>query len=165
MKFAVGSDHTGYGLKEMLKSRLRRMNLEVVDCGTFNSQSCDYPDYAVPVALAVARHEANQGILICASGIGMSITANKIPGIRAALCLDATAARLSRSIYDANVLCLPSMLVGESFVVRILEVWLQTDFITQKYKSVVQKISQWEECQAKSKNSTKAVDRSALKAV
>ena len=128
MKIAVGSDHRGYEAKELIKSILARKGHEVVDFGADESKSCDYPDFAVPAALAVARNEADYGILICGSGIGMSITANKIPGIRAALCHDELTAQMSRKHNNANILCLPAMLINDTLVNRIVETWLAAEF-------------------------------------
>jgi len=117
MKIAIACDHRGYEAKELIKNMLQRTGHEVIDFGTNESKSCDYPDYAIPASLMVARKEVDRGILICGSGVGMSMTANKIPGIRAALCHDELTARMSRQHNDANVLCLPAMLVNDPLIV------------------------------------------------
>ena len=128
MRIAIACDHQGYEAKELIKSLLHRSGHEVFDFGTNESKSCDYPDFAVPAALSVSRKQADRGVLICCSGIGMSITANKIPGIRAALCHDELTAQMSRKHNDANVLCLPAMLVNDPLITRIVESWLTTEF-------------------------------------
>ena len=140
MKIAVANDHRGYEAKELIKSLLQRKGHEVIDFGTSESKSCDYPDYAVPASLAVARQEADLGILICGSGIGMSITANKVPGIRAALCHDELTATMSRKHNDANVLCLPAMLLNDPLVTRIVETWLAAEFEGGRHGRRVEKM-------------------------
>ncbi len=128
MKIALGSDHRGYEAKELIKSLLQRSGHEVIDFGTDESRVCDYPDYGIPAALAVSRGEADRAVLICGSGVGMSITANKIPGIRAALCQDELTAQMSRKHNDANILCLPAMLVNDPLITRIAESWISAEF-------------------------------------
>lgn len=140
MKIAVASDHRGYEAKELVKRILHRKGHEVIDFGASESKSCDYPDYAVPAALAVARKEADRGILICGSGIGMSITANKVPGIRAALCHDELTAQMSRKHNDANILCLPSMLINDPLVKLIVETWLTAEFEGGRHLRRVEKM-------------------------
>lgn len=140
MKVALGSDHRGYEAKELIKSLLQRSGHEVADYGTHESKSCDYPDFAIPVSLAVSRGEADRGILICGSGIGMSVTANKIHGVRAALCHDEMTAQLSRKHNDANVLCLPAMLINDPLISRLVETWLTTDFEGGRHERRVQKM-------------------------
>ena len=124
----IASDHAGFTLKEKLKLYLKRAGLRVDDLGTFSKESCDYPKFAYPLAKAVSRGTYKQGILICKSGIGNSIAANKLPGVRAALCCNARAARLSREHNDSNVLVLGSAFVNEKSAKRILNVWLKTAF-------------------------------------
>jgi len=140
MKIALGCDHRGYEAKELIKSILQRAGHEVQDFGANESKSCDYPDYAIPVALAVARNEMDRGILICGSGIGMSITANKIHGIRAALCHDELTAQMSRKHNNANVLCLPAMLINDPLITRIVENWLNTEFEGGRHERRVEKM-------------------------
>jgi ribose 5-phosphate isomerase B len=129
MKIAVACDHRGYEAKEIIKSHLIRNNFEVTDFGTDGSKSCDYPDFAIPAALAVRNGEVALGILVCGNGIGMSITANKVKGIRAALCNDELMAQMSREHNNANMICLPGMLVNESLLTKIIDVWVSTDFL------------------------------------
>lgn len=140
MKIAIGSDHRGYEAKELIKSVLQRGGHEVTDFGTNESKSCDYPDFGIPVSLAVAQKETDMGILVCGSGVGMSMTANKIKGIRAALCHDELTAKMSRTHNDANVLCLPAMLVNDPLITRIVETWLNTEFQGGRHTRRVEKI-------------------------
>ena len=140
MKVSIGCDHRGYEAKELIKSLLQRAGHEIIDCGANETKSCDYPDYAIPTSLAVARGEADRGILICGSGIGMSITANKIAGVRAALCHDELAAELSRKHNDANVLCLPAMLVNDMLITRIIETWMSAEFEGGRHQVRVDKM-------------------------
>ncbi len=144
MKIAIGCDHRGYEAKELIKSILKRCGHEIIDFGTNESKSCDYPDYAIPTSKAVASNEADMGFLICGSGIGMSITANKIKGVRAALCHDELTAQMSRKHNDANVLCLPAMLVNDPLINRIVETWLTTEFESGRHGRRVEKMMQAE---------------------
>ena len=128
MKIVLGSDHRGYQSKERLKHFLAERGHEVVDCGTTSESSADYPDYAIPACLMVARKKAERGILMCGSGIGMTMTANKVAGIRAALCHDELTAEMSRRHNDANVLCLAADLLGDELIHRMVEVWLTAPF-------------------------------------
>ena len=114
MNIAIANDHRGYEAKELIKNLLQRKGHEVIDFGTDETKACDYPDYAIPASLAVANGKADLGILICGSGIGMCITANKVAGVRAALCHDEMTTRLSRQHNNANVLCLSAMLMKRS---------------------------------------------------
>jgi len=144
MKIAIACDHRGYEAKELIKNVLQRSGHEVTDFGADDSKSCDYPDYAIPAALAVSRKEVERGVLICGSGIGMSITANKISGIRAALCHDELTARMSRQHNDANILCLPSMQVNDPLIMKIIESWLTTEFEGGRHERRVQKVMEAE---------------------
>ena len=128
MKVAVACDHRGYGAKELIKNFLQRSGHEVEDFGTHESKSCDYPDYAIPASQSVRDEKADRAILICGSGLGMCMTANKIQGIRAALCYDELMAQMSRSHNNANILCLPAMLVNDPLIARIVDIWLKTEF-------------------------------------
>lgn len=128
MVIAIAADHRGYAAKERIHVLLREMGHEVLDMGTDSTKSCDYPDTAYPAAKAVADGRAQRGILICGSGIGMSICANKVPGVRAALCHDELTAELSRRHNNANVLCLASDVLGEELMRRIISTWLKIDF-------------------------------------
>ena len=140
MRIAIGSDHAGHGLKEELKHRLKAEGHEVVDYGCHSNESVDYPDFAVPVAEAVRTAQVDRGMLICGTGIGMTMTANKIPGIRAALCSEPYAARLSREHNDANVLALGGRLVGPELAMETARAFLQTSFAGGRHSRRVDKI-------------------------
>ena len=140
MKIALGSDHRGYEAKELIKSLLQRSGHEMIDFGTDESRVCDYPDFGIPAALAVSNGEADRAVLICGSGVGMSITANKIPGIRAALCQDELTAQMSRKHNNANILCLPAMLVNDPLITRIVESWINTEFEGGRHVQRVEKM-------------------------
>jgi len=125
---AIGCDHGGFALKQLIMEHLERMGFQYKDYGTYTDESCDYPTYAKAVAGAVASGECERGILICGTGIGMSITANKVPGIRAALCGDCYSAEATRLHNDANILCLGARVVGEGLALRITDSFLDTPF-------------------------------------
>lgn len=125
---AIGSDHGGFALKQALMAHLDQRGLAYRDFGTYSEASCDYPVYARAVANAVASGECERGIIICGTGIGVSITANKIPGIRAALCGDCFSAEATRLHNDANVLCMGARVVGEGLALKIADTFLDTPF-------------------------------------
>ncbi len=125
---AIGSDHGGFELKEKLMEHLSERGLEYKDFGTYSSASCDYPVYAKAVANAVASGECDRGIIICGTGIGVSITANKVRGIRDALCGDCFSAEATRQHNDANVLCMGARVVGEGLALKIADTFLDTPF-------------------------------------
>ena len=125
---AIGSDHGGFELKEKLMEHLSERGFEYKDFGTYSSASCDYPVYAKAVANAVASGECDSGIIICGTGIGVSITANKVRGIRAALCGDCFSAEATRQHNDANVLCMGARVVGEGLALKIADTFLDTPF-------------------------------------
>ena len=125
---AIGSDHGGFELKKKLMEHLEERGLEYKDFGTYSSASCDYPVYAKAVADAVASGECDRGIIICGTGIGVSITANKVRGIRAALCGDCFSAEATRQHNDANVLCMGARVVGEGLALKIADTFLDTPF-------------------------------------
>lgn len=125
---AIGSDHGGFELKKKLIEHLSERGLEYKDLGTYSSASCDYPVYAKAVARAVASGECDRGILICGTGIGVSMTANKVHGIRAALCGDCFSAEATRQHNDANVLCMGARVVGEGLALKIADTFLDTPF-------------------------------------
>ena len=125
---AIGSDHGGYALKQQLMKHLTDLGLEYKDYGTYSEESCDYPIYADAVARAVAGGEAERGILICGTGIGMSMAANKIRGIRCALCGDCYSAELTRRHNDANILALGARVLGEGLAEKIMDTFLTTEF-------------------------------------
>ncbi|MCI8379319.1 MAG: ribose 5-phosphate isomerase B [Lachnospiraceae bacterium] len=125
---AVGSDHGGYELKQEIISYLKEKNLEYKDYGTDSKESCDYPVYAKKVANAIVNGECDRGILICGTGIGISITANKIKGIRAALCHDTFSAQATREHNDANILAMGARVVGPGLALKIVDTFLNTEF-------------------------------------
>jgi ribose 5-phosphate isomerase B len=128
MKIALGSDHAGYKLKEIVKAFLKRKKIDFKDFGTDSEAPVDYPDYARPVAEAVARGEFECGILICGSGVGVTITANKVKGIRAVNAYDTYSAKQSREHGDCNVLCLAGRKLTRAKATKIVDVWLKTEF-------------------------------------
>jgi len=138
---AVGADHGGYILKEKLVAHLRDQGFSVVDCGTSGTDAVDYPDFAHAVASQVAEGRCECGIVIDGAGIGSSITANKVPGIRAALCYDLSSARNSREHNHANVLTLGAGLIGESLARQIVDTWLETPWGPARHARRVEKIS------------------------
>lgn len=140
MRIAIGSDHRGYLAKEKVKPLLQQLGYEVEDFGADSQTACDYPDVAYPAARAVASGQVDRAILFCGTGVGMSISANKVLAIRAALCHDELTAQMSRQHNNANVLCIPADLVGEALVRRIVEVWLETPFEGGRHARRVQKI-------------------------
>ena len=128
MKMAIGADHGGFELKELLKKQLAERKIEVEDVGTFSMESTDYPDQARAVAERVVAGRADQGLLVCTTGIGMSIAANRHRGIRAAVCATADMARLSREHNDANVICLGRRILSLDACLELLNIWLDTPF-------------------------------------
>ena len=124
----IGSDHGGFALKEAIKKHLEERGLEYKDFGTYSDASCDYPVYGRAVAKAVAAGECQLGILICGTGIGISITANKVPGVRAALCSDCFSAEATRLHNNANILALGARVLGEGLALKIVDTFLDTPF-------------------------------------
>ncbi len=149
MKVAIGADHRGYDAKCRIKALLQESGQDVCDFGTNSTKAMDYPDPAYAASAAVQSGECDIGVLLCGSGIGMSITANKLRGIRAALCHDELTAEMARRHNDANILCLPADLVGESLMHRIVEVWLKTSFEGGRHSKRIGKISDIEQRQCK----------------
>ncbi len=150
MKFAVGSDHAGFALKERLKERLKALGQEVVDLGANSEESVDYPDYGFAVAEAVSRGEVDRGLLVCGTGLGMSYVANKVEGIRAALCTSPEMAEMSRRHNDANVLVLGGRTTPPEQAAQILDAWLKSEFDGGRHVRRVQKISDYEKKNRKS---------------
>jgi ribose 5-phosphate isomerase B len=144
MRVAVGCDHRGYQMKNKVVQLLKQLNHEVIDHGTHSAEAVDYPDIAAQVARAVSAHAVDRGILICGSGLGMCIAANKFPEVRAATCHDDLTAEMSRRHNDVNVLCLSADLLGERLVDRMVEIWLKTEFEGGRHARRVEKIRQLE---------------------
>ncbi|HCW75896.1 MAG TPA: ribose 5-phosphate isomerase B [Candidatus Marinimicrobia bacterium] len=140
MRLAIGSDHAGFEAKQSLVAYLERLGYPIIDAGCFSEESCDYPDYAMLVCDSVVNHDAECGILICGTGIGMSITANKITGIRAALCMDVDYARLAREHNNANVLCLGARFQTDTAREKTTEIFLTTPFAGGRHTKRVEKI-------------------------
>lgn len=145
MKVAIASDHRGYHLKERVISLLRAKGHEVIDDGPSTEESVDYPDFAAIVAKKVSRSEVERGILICGTGIGMAIAANKFPGVRAAACVDEVTAELSRRHNDLNVLCLSGDLLSSRSTERLVEIWMDTRFEGGRHQRRLEKIHGLEE--------------------
>lgn len=141
MQIAIGSDHGGFVLKEEIKKWLQENGYQYEDFGTHSTESCDYPDIAGAVAQAVASGQDKLGIIVCGTGIGVSIVANKVKGIRAALCHDTFSARASREHNDANILTLGERVIGRGLALEIVEVWLKSEFAGGRHKTRVDKIS------------------------
>jgi ribose 5-phosphate isomerase B len=148
MKIAIGADHAGYELKEKVKRWLVQHGIDVDDRGTHSAESVDYPDYARAVAEEVSHKEADFGVLVCGSGIGMAITANKVAGVRAANVSSEHEAELSRAHNDANVLTLGARLMDERNAFQILDAWLSTPFAGGRHQRRVDKISEIERAEA-----------------
>ncbi|MCR4424719.1 MAG: ribose 5-phosphate isomerase B [Firmicutes bacterium] len=144
MRIAIGSDHAGFYAKTQLFARLREEGHVLEDFGAYGTDPVDYPDIARAVGEAVASGGYDRGILICGTGIGMSIAANKVPGVRAALCHDEYTARMSRQHNDANVLAIGSRIHATEAIVRIVSVWLATEFGQGRHAERVDKIGQIE---------------------
>ena len=141
MKVAVASDHRGYEAKEQVKAIISQLGHETVDFGTSDSNPVDYPDLAFDAASAISNHHADRAILICGTGIGMCIAANKVKGVRAALCYDELTAQISRHHNDANVLCISGDLIGATVLRKMVETWLTTDFVGGRHQRRVNKIT------------------------
>ncbi len=144
MKIALGSDHRGFEVKRRIATVLQQMGHEVEDVGPNSKDSVDYPDYAFKVAMAVSEGRAQRGVLICGTGIGMCIAANKVKGVRAAPCHDSITAEMSRRHNDANVLSLSADLLGEELIERMLRIWLETEFESGRHARRVEKITLFE---------------------
>lgn len=144
MQIALGSDHGGYNLKQKICEFLRERGYSFRDYGTFDAAAVDYPDFAFQVAEAVRSGECERGILVCGTGIGVSIAANKLPGIRAALCHDTFSARASREHNNANILAMGERVVGPGLALEILDTWLQAEFCGGRHLRRVEKIAEIE---------------------
>lgn len=144
MKVAIASDHGGYELKEQIKIIMKELNIDFEDLGTNSVESVDYPDYVIPVTKRVINKEVDRGILICGTGIGMSIAANKVKGIRAALVHDCYTAKITREHNDSNVLCLGARNTGINVALEIARIWLQSEYEGGRHEKRLHKISQIE---------------------
>ncbi|GLH64066.1 MULTISPECIES: ribose 5-phosphate isomerase B [Bacillaceae] len=144
MKVAIASDHGGIHIREEIKKLMDEMGIEYIDLGCECETSVDYPDYAIPVAEKVANGEVDRGILICGTGIGMTIAANKVKGIRCALCHDVYSAKLTRQHNDSNILAMGERVIGPGLAREIAKVWLTTEFEGGRHARRVEKITQYE---------------------
>ncbi|MEJ2182408.1 MAG: ribose 5-phosphate isomerase B [Nitrospirota bacterium] len=144
MKIAIGCDHAAVEMKDAVAALLRASGVQVEDMGTRGKDSVDYPDFGERVARAVASGEADRGILICGTGIGMSIVANKVPAVRAALCNEPLSARMSRLHNDANVLVMGARLIGPAMAADIVRTWLETPFEGGRHALRLEKITRME---------------------
>ncbi|MCH8189241.1 MAG: ribose 5-phosphate isomerase B [Proteobacteria bacterium] len=141
MRIAIGADHAGYELKEALRAELEALGDEVADFGTHSTESCDYPDIAIPLARAVAAGEHDLGVLICSNGVGPSVAANKVPGVRAALCHDVFSARRAREHVDANVLCMGAWAIGRGVASEVLRAFREATFEGGRHQRRLDKIA------------------------
>ena len=141
---AIACDHGAFALKEKLKKHLEAKGLEYKDFGTHSLDSCDYPDFAGPAAEAVAAGECDRGIVLCTTGIGVSITANKVKGIRCALLSDVMSARLTRQHNDTNMMAIGAGVVGEMLALEIIDTWLGTEFEGGRHQRRVEKLMSYE---------------------
>jgi len=146
MRIAVASDHRGFQIKEQILGLLKEMGHEVEDAGTCGPESVDYPDFAAIVARKISEGSADRGVLICGTGIGMAIAANKFKGVRAAPCTDEVTAEVSRRHNDLNCLCLSADLLSSRMVQRMIETWINTEFEGGRHERRIEKITALEDC-------------------
>lgn len=144
MKIAISSDHGGFELKQNIIDHFKDKQIDYQDLGTFSTDSVDYPDIAIPCAEAVARGEFDRGIIICGTGIGVCISANKVKGVRAALCHDVFSAKMSRMHNDANVLTMGGRVIGKGLALDIVDTWLKGKFSGGRHQRRVDKIKEYE---------------------
>ena len=145
MKISIACDHGAYELKVRLKAHLAEQGHEVIDCGTDSLDSCDYPDFARPAAQLVADGICDRGVVLCTTGIGVSMTANKVRGVRCALCHEPLSAEMTRRHNDANVLAMGAQIIGGNLAERILDVFLATEFEGGRHQRRVDKIMETEQ--------------------
>lgn len=150
-KIAVGSDHAGFALKERVREYLKGQGFEVEDCGVHSGSPADYPDYAEKVATRVAERHAAWGVVVCGTGLGVAIAANKIPGVRAATCNNTLLARFAREHNNANVLAMGGRMVDEAQTRKILDTWVATEFAGGRHEQRVEKITRIEQNHPKEK--------------
>jgi ribose 5-phosphate isomerase B len=141
VKIVLGSDHAGFSLKETIKEHLSSQGLDVIDCGTDSEESVDYPDFAEKVGRTICDGICEKGILVCGTGIGISIAANKLPGIRAAVCHDVFTAQASREHNDANILAMGARVLSPSLALEMVDTWLATPFSGGRHQRRIDKIS------------------------
>ncbi|MBQ3495447.1 MAG: ribose 5-phosphate isomerase B [Clostridia bacterium] len=145
MKIAIGADHAGFEVKEQLKNYLKDKGHQVADFGTYSNGSCDYPDYAFQTAKAVADKLCDRAILVCGTGIGVSICANKVKGVRCGLCHDLFTAKMCREHNDANCLAVGARVVELPVILQMVDVFLSTDFLGDKHARRIEKINKYEQ--------------------
>ena len=145
MKISIGSDHRGVHIKSKLIGSLRSLGHEIIDNGTHGDKSVDYPDFAAAVCKQVASGECERGVLICGTGIGMAIAANKFRGVRAANCYDEVMAEICRRHNNVNVLCLPGDLIGDRPIDDLVKIWIETEFESGRHQRRLEKIAEIEE--------------------
>ncbi len=144
-RIAIGSDHAGYESKEKAKREIAALGIEIEDKGTNSLESVDYPDFGAAVGRAVVDGEVDRGVVICGSGIGISIAANKVPGVRAALCWNEETARLAREHNDANVMCIGARFIEPELAARMIRLFLETEFSGGRHQQRVEKLTQLDE--------------------
>lgn len=144
MKIALGADHGGYELKEIIKEHLQTKGHEIIDCGTDSSQSVDYPEYGFKVGETVIKQKAELGIVVCGTGIGISIAANKVRGIRAALCTNCFMARMAREHNNANILALGARVIGQGLALEIVDAFIAATFSGWRHTRRVDQIAEFE---------------------
>jgi ribose 5-phosphate isomerase B len=144
LKIVIGSDHAGYELKEQIKTVLKEKGCDVIDVGTESPASVDYPDFGIKAATLVGRGEVDRGVLVCGTGIGLSVIANKVKGVRAALITDLYSAIQSRKHLDANILVLGGRVIGRDLAAEITRAWLDTSFEGGRHQKRIEKIVQYE---------------------
>lgn len=146
LKIAIASDHGGFQYKEKIIELLQSQNIEYIDFGPLDETSVDYPDYAKPVAESVVNGACDRGILICGTGIGMSIAANKVPGVRCALVHDVFTAQVTREHNNSNILAMGQRVIGEGLMLLIVKTWLEAEFEGGRHQKRIDKVSALESC-------------------
>lgn len=144
MKIAIACDHGGLRLKNVLMEDMKKQGYEVVDFGTYSEESCDYPDYASKAAKAVANGECDKGVVVCGTGIGVSIVANKVKGIRCALCHDVFSAKATRAHNDTNMLAMGQRVIGEGLALEIVKAWLEGQYEGGRHDQRIAKMMAYE---------------------
>jgi ribose 5-phosphate isomerase B len=140
MKLAIGCDHAGFSYKEMIKEHLKKQNIEVIDFGTYSAERCDYPDFVRPVAEAVAKHEAEGGIVLGGSGNGEAMVSNKVKGIRCAVCWSVETAELAKSHNNANMIAIGERTISRETALAVVDTWMVTRFEGGRHQKRIEKI-------------------------